>query len=308
MNVSRFEVAFYVPAHLPNYPEYLAAIADLGAGYVGFGLSLDKMRDAAFIAGLGRELEFRKLRAWAVHSPVGLAVVNSDVHKAMSNNQTVIEFAARLGAKSTVWHFRQILVPGKDPRPVVERIHDLPMDALDSLLREVLPLTCAFAADRAVEINLENLPLLRWSRSSYEILDFIRSVHLPNLGYILDSGHSHCNGEDPAAVIRAAGNLLRDTHLHDNLGSRGFDFSQPGKQSDITPARDLHLIPGLGTVNWIDLIRALRDVNYLRLVAFEEPGIKGHPDQSLRQWARCMKLTLEMWRALEEAASYIPNP
>jgi sugar phosphate isomerase/epimerase len=171
----------------------------------------------------------------------------------------------------------------------------------------VLPDTCEYAAARGVEVNLENLPLLAWSRDSQAILHFIRAQGLPNLGFILDAGHAHANGEDHAALIRAAGPLLRDTHFHDNLGPRGFDFTRTAAQADIS-SRDLHMIPGMGTIDWIGVVRALWAVDFPGPVVFEAPRIPGYPDRSATQWGRAADLAIRMWRVFEEAADYCPDP
>jgi len=78
-------------------------------------------------------------------------------------------------------------------------------------------------------------------------------VGAPNLGICVDSGHCHLNGLDVAAVIRACGELLVETHFHDNHGRR-----------------DEHNPLGDGTIAWPALIRALVDVRYRGIITFEQ--------------------------------------
>jgi sugar phosphate isomerase/epimerase len=308
MNNKPFEVAFYVPCLADDYDDYFAILEDMGVSYVGTGLSLAKIRDERSLNAIKAAADARGLSFIALHSPSGL-LWEQGLDYGHQITRDVIDAAATLGARSTVWHFRYIHLSKPEEALGGDRVNSMPLEELDRLMEETLPASCEHAKDAGVEINMENLPMFRWSRDSREIMDFIRKVDLPNLGYIIDSGHSHANGEDPAAMIRESGPLLRDTHLHDNLGTRGFDFSQPGTQADITPARDLHMVPGQGTINWIDLVRALREIEYPFPVAFEGPRMRGHPDEeSIDSWELCMRLTLENWRMFEETADHLPDP
>ena len=184
---------------------------------------------------------------------------------------------------------------------------EIPQATLDALMARILLPACDYAAEKGVEINLEGMPLISWSRDSFAILQFIREQGLPNLGFVLDSGHAYANAEDLTSVVRTAGPLLHDTHLHDKFGPRGFNFARTVTQPEID-ARDLHMIPGLGTINWIGVIRALWEIDFPGPIVFESPCIPGHPDSSVAQWARCVDLTIRMWRAFEEAAAYCPDP
>ncbi len=49
-------------------------------------------------------------------------------------------------------------------------------------------------------------------------LEFVRAVAHPNLYLLFDSGHIQMRGEDPAAIIRQAGDRLSYVHLDDNDG------------------------------------------------------------------------------------------
>ena len=306
MSGRTFDLAFYAPFYFENFDEYLAALQNLGIRYVGMGMGMGQLSDERRMSRIADAIRARDMQQTALHSPVGL-VWAGDINKSLETNRKIIDIAANLGARSTIWHFRHVHLQGPENVSDGDRVSVVPHGQLDEMMAEILPETCGYAADKGIEINLENLPLMHWSRDSYQILEFIRSMNLPNLGYIIDTGHSHANGEETAAVIRAAGALLRDTHLHDNIGPRGFDFSGPAIEADIS-GRDLHLIPGLGTLNWIEIIRALSEIEFPFPATFEMPGIYGHPDQSVDQWSQWMDLTIRIWRALEDAAAFLPAP
>ena len=63
----------------------------------------------------------------------------------------------------------------------------------------------------------------------------------------LDIGHAEMKGLDATApdMIRALGSRLQALHLHDN-----------------DRWKDLHQIPFAGSIDWNEVVRALRDVDY----------------------------------------------
>ena len=81
---------------------------------------------------------------------------------------------------------------------------------------------------------------------------------LPDLLCHLDVGHCNLHGKDPAAMIRHFGHRLHHLHLHDNDGRS-----------------DLHLPPGVGTIDWASVIRALKEVGYDGTITLEI----GSPDR-----------------------------
>lgn len=56
-------------------------------------------------------------------------------------------------------------------------------------------------------------------------LDFVRGVNHPNFRLLFDSGHIQMRGEDPAAIIRLAGERLGYVHLDDNDGAGDLHWS-----------------------------------------------------------------------------------
>jgi sugar phosphate isomerase/epimerase len=102
----------------------------------------------------------------------------------------------------------------------------------------------------------------------------------PNLLFHLDVGHAHMSravGEPnrTADLLNAFGDRLAHVHVHDNLG-----------------LDDLHLPLGVGSVDWPEIARLLREAGYDGTVTIEifarEPA---HVETSTR-----------LWRALWDAA------
>jgi sugar phosphate isomerase/epimerase len=114
---------------------------------------------------------------------------------------------------------------------------------------------CERAGEHGITVTLETA-ISEWyplTLHPERLRAFIAEVGSPNLGLCVDSGHCHLNGLDVAAVIRGCGDLLVETHFHDNHG-----------------ARDEHNPLGDGTINWPALIRALADIAYRGIITFEQ--------------------------------------
>ena len=98
--------------------------------------------------------------------------------------------------------------------------------------------------------NMQEAPL------AHDLVEIVESSGAPNLGVCLDTGHLHLTGTSQADFIRASGDKLRALHIADNEG----DF-------------DAHLFPfGRGTVDWAEVVSALREAGCSALFNFEVPG------------------------------------
>lgn len=85
------------------------------------------------------------------------------------------------------------------------------------------------------------------------IIDFINDVGEDNMGICIDSGHCHLNGLDTAEIVRKCGNYFLETHFHDNYG-----------------VKDRHNPVGIGTLNWLQIIKAMDEINYQGEITFEQ--------------------------------------
>jgi len=70
-------------------------------------------------------------------------------------------------------------------------------------------------------------------------------VNAPNFGWCYDTGHAHALG-DSLDNFRHVSRAPLSLHIQDNHGKQW----------------DEHLLPGDGTLDWADFLRALKDVNY----------------------------------------------
>ncbi len=101
------------------------------------------------------------------------------------------------------------------------------------------------------------------------LLRTLADLDSPNFAVCLDTGHLNMEGEPQEDFIRACGKQLKALHLADNQGKE-----------------DQHMMPfGRGTVDFLSVIRACREVGYDGLYNYEIPGENGCPVE-----VRLMKL------------------
>ena len=91
-----------------------------------------------------------------------------------------------------------------------------------------------------------------------DLIHLIDAVGSEKFGICLDTGHLNLVGGNQGDFIRTAGSYLRALHIADNQNVNDVDE---------------HLMPfGRGTVDFIDVVRALREINYSGMFNFEIPG------------------------------------
>lgn len=135
----------------------------------------------------------------------------------------------------------------------------------------VLRHLCAQAAQRRITPTLETACMgpRGHDRTATRLLRTIAEVGAENLGICIDSGHLHRFGIDVAKQIRRAGGRFCETHFHDNFGRR-----------------DLHRPVGIGTIDWLEVIKALRAVQFPGPISFECcPLIEADFEDEMRAFA-----------------------
>lgn len=89
------------------------------------------------------------------------------------------------------------------------------------------------------------------------IIRLIDTINDPFLGANIDTGHVYCNiTHDVGSVIRKFGERIITLHLQDNFGEN-----------------DDHQMPGMGYIDWHDVIAALKEANYCGPLMMEMTGI-----------------------------------
>jgi sugar phosphate isomerase/epimerase len=112
-------------------------------------------------------------------------------------------------------------------------------------------------------ICVENMPpgVHPGSRMA-DLAELLETLQRPELALAIDTGHANLTST-AATETRAAGRLLRTTHVHDNNGRT-----------------DTHDPPGLGTVDWMAWREALDEVGYDGPVMLEcIRHLREHPER-----------------------------
>ena len=186
--------------------------------------------------------------------PDDAALESSDAgarRRAVAHVEKVAKQCAALGAKVVY------LVPGKDDSP-----------ATLSLYADSLAQAADQAAAHDVRLCIEHFPGTALPTAA-ATLDFINAVAHPNLGLLFDIGHVQISNEDPAEVIRTAGERLYYVHLDDNDGHG-----------------DLHwaLLDGILTTRTLkNTFNALQEIGYAGAVSLELSPQLDDPYQALKR-------------------------
>ena len=132
------------------------------------------------------------------------------------------------------------------------------------------------AAEKGIRLAVENIYGGRFYSQIDELIALVEEVNLENVGFCLDVGHANVDGVDIPAAIQRMGKKLYEVHLHDNNGKK-----------------DQHLPIGFGTVNWIEVIEALKAIDYPGTATFE------FFRWPMPDYEQGLTRAVEMWRTLE---------
>lgn len=127
----------------------------------------------------------------------------------------------------------------------------------------------SYVEGTGVTLCLENLPGIVPTRTAQSLLKFISDAGDKNLAICLDTGHLHLTNtkghtnQSHGDFIRTAGDYLQALHIVDNNG-----------------VKDTHQMPFSARtgVDWKDVMRGLRDINYKGLFNLEILGERGGND------------------------------
>lgn len=117
------------------------------------------------------------------------------------------------------------------------------------------------ALKQNVSLNFENMRpdspgwsfCGRYCQYYDDLIDLVDSFRDSRLGICWDTGHANHVRTNQGMAIRAIGPRLRSLHLNDNNYNK----------------MDEHMLPGMGQVDWKDVLTALADVGYNGNLNFE---------------------------------------
>lgn len=254
MSAVRFSVSTYLFHRSRLDREHLVEIAAHGFDAIElFALrSHFDCSDAAAVAHLAEWLDDTRLTLSAVHAPTADAFSDGQWHgtrsiasrhaaerqRAVVETCAVLDLAATLPFPSLATHLGlpgHLPAAGDDDAAAARH-------SLDTLVRH--------AADRGVQLALE-VQTNRLSTPDALVAIIDDATDWPPVGICLDTGHARLLG-DPVDAIETASGLIVSTHINDTRG-----------------ARDEHLVPYEGSIDWARTLLAFQKVGFAGPWTFE---------------------------------------
>ena len=182
------------------------------------------------------------LTNWSCHAPFLPHEPHPSADTCEQCLRSAIELCAALGAGLVVVHTPfdlGLLRPDADLDYASFYAKD------KSVIEAILPK----ARSRGVRLALEN----GHSQGQMDhIMGLVASLDDPSVGICVDTGHAALGDLGPASAVRQASQHLFTTHLQDNLGQR-----------------DDHMPPGSGSIDWVDVLQSLDEVDYRGVLMLE---------------------------------------
>lgn len=177
-------------------------------------------------------------------------ITSVDNTYAIDNLKRNLDVFYELGVKAAVIHYSNF---GTDVEPI-EKWFDVRVDALNQLIEHI--------KGTDMVICLENLSRIHDFDAGH-LLKMCKAVDdQSHIGICLDTGHLNISQYgNQYDFIMQAGDYLKAMHVHDNRGE------QHGLKG--LPC-DWHIMPfDSGNVNWENVRRGVRELNYQHLFSFE---------------------------------------
>ena len=184
------------------------------------------------------------------HAPM---ITDSDEkHIAEAKQCTIkaIEGASIMGAEVIVVHPLHYL----DYADNAHRLYELNMEFFGELIKHAEKFGIRIACENLFQVKDDKVVDSVCS-SSEEFCRYIDTIASPYLTACLDLGHCNVCGRDAEDIIMAMGDRIGALHIHDNDG-----------------VADLHKLPGTVSMNWDNICKALKDIDYKGNFTFEVNG------------------------------------
>ena len=302
-----YRLGFYINPHNTNRTELLDCLYESKIKYIGTdGCDWHPEDERNEIDKFAEDLKNRGIRLYATHacSPILAMPDRSTPAELFEEQINEIKRAAIWNAKTIVYHACWMRDVKYDETS--KALESVPWNAFVDLNAETITKLANEADKYGINLVFENTNCGKQAESFKGFADIIQAVDKANVGFLIDTGHAHIAGDNLADEVAFAGQKLLDTHLHDNMGLVKNKYADKlNKYAD-----DLHLPPGLGTINWPEFIRELNKINYSGPLMFE--GVFGHQENLQNGYFKgklsfkdIIELTINNWRAFELLASHI---
>jgi sugar phosphate isomerase/epimerase len=192
---------------------------------------------AAEKEALREDLAARGLVVAALNGGDGLLGDAASRERQIAFVQAGLDLARQLGAYSVTTQ------SGVEPAP--DQWRDMAKVVAPDL-RALGDYAQALGLDLTIELHKSML-----MATGQQALDLMSLVDHPNVGVAIDPSHATYAGEDVAEIARSLGGLVKHVHLRDGSG------------------KNILVVPGDGTVDFVALARALRAIGYQRPAVIE---------------------------------------
>lgn len=237
---------------------------EVNPGEYGSGSTVDEI-----VAGsepTARMMEAAGVKAWSVHLPYGMAGSPYDI--CVTNETTRQANVARLAnyVKALGKVFKpqcMVLHPSGEPNPI-DNAREENIQAAIRSIAEIAPV-CEAAG---VTLCVENLPRTCLGNTPEELLRLVEPT--PGVKICFDTNHYLTGTAEH--FIRTAGHLIGTIHVSD------YDFND-----------EKHWLPGLGKLNWGELLLQLEEAGYDGVLMSEsDKNASGYtnPAETRQAWDR----------------------
>ena len=174
---------------------------------------------------------------------------SEDREERMRKMETSIRLTAMLGCKN--WVIHPLMPFGFEDKNV--GVEQKTWDININFMKELLKTAKKFD----VTICIENMPFPDFSLAKpKDILRLVKEINDENLKICLDTGHAQVfdNELRLSDEVHRLGNYIKTLHVHDTKCGL-----------------DLHMMPFMGTIGWLEFVKSLKFIGYEGVFSLETP-------------------------------------
>ena len=196
------------------------------------------------------------LRATQMHAPFGEIELRLSSDKETTRKRALEELGAWIEACS-IMDVTTLVVHTVRRKLTIDETFSKSVAKLERINIEVFRQLAKYASEWGVEIAVENRLEETFGATPRDLLLLVERTDPSYIGICLDTGHANIRGLNIADFIKAVGEHLIATHIHDNDGKG-----------------DQHLPPLMGNIRWSEFVEAIRLIGYRRPLIAEIAGYK----------------------------------
>ena len=210
-------------------------------------------------------IEEEGINIWQIHSPLDQDVADFNLERreeAINLHSRSLDLAYLLKVPYVVIHPGGNIFGGGKTKGAFVRGYKSKKDRDKIFKLNVIAFKqfCEKAEKWDLRICAENGTAQGFCDWIFELWELIDLVDSKNLGICFDSSHANCLHMDIPEAIRECKDRLWATHMSDNDGTA-----------------DQHRMPFSGKIDWVSLIKALKEIGYRNLFDLEIGGERCFP-------------------------------